>query len=516
MKIILNKMSALIEGPLGNSGKNCSKRFDLQKVKENSGTIGPLSFQLARREYPRWGVELIELRICNYWGTNLSLNELSASFLSERPANCSLPENNNKRICISDKSSESLIFFPPHYWNDGFFAYKNDLIKATLFQASKRVKPLPLSPGNERVFLILQAHKASDDKAKKVYEYLKTKKFRQLAGHKLMMSHMHTEYSDGKKTLLRNAEYIKNADIDIGLWTDHDCYLQEDDLKRVDEEIALASSENFLALMRPELSSNLWTLPDQKGKLMDHACYLTPEPRMHFGCREKDGVMCAAEGAVDIVAEEIVNKDNGVCWLAHPALSRTPEELIDGWNEYVSMMEWSNYEWIIGKNCAYWFKYCENFGDFFFYKMDMLLNAGFDVGIISGVDFHNIDNDDYVFDNGVINYLKDVQLDAESIVSCLKERRFFVSTGEVLISECELKDGEIILKVDSVFPLKNIVVATDKGKIKKAVNNSDFVGEIKIALKEIAPEKWWRTEIWDIANNPAFTQAKIIKHQELD
>jgi hypothetical protein len=509
--MILNKMVVPLEGPFGALGENCKKQFTQHNVEQSSGDLGPLCFQVTNRDYPDWGLELVELRIRNFWGATLSLHKFSADFSFSSSVSNLQSEKYHDRIMVQYGDQNRIVFLPPHYWHGGVICCEDGFLKVIPFQAGEANKPLSLAAGNERLFLILQVHESSETKPRKLWDYLGTKRFRQFPGYKVMMSHMHTKYSDGKGTLLENAECLKGPDIDIGLWTDHDAWLDETGLAKLPEETTLASDENFLAVSRPELSSNLHIIPDQKGKLQDHACYLTPKPVNHFASLKKDGKHCSGEGAVDIVAQNIVENENGVCWLAHPGLSRTPKELMDGWTQHVSMMEWSNYEWIIGKSCSSIFRHCVDFGQLLFHKLDMLLNQGFEVGVIGGVDFHGNQNADYVFSNGIVNYLKNIELNVPSVVACLKERDFFVSTGEILIEKCELKSGEVVLEIDTLFPLRNIIVATDKGKINYSVKDLDSNGEIKIPLNQFNPEKWWRTEIWDIANNPVFTQPVIIR-----
>jgi hypothetical protein len=511
MKFNIDKFSVLLKGPLDSKGNICFRRFNQSQIDNETFSLGPLLLKKVYQRYSGYGLDMYRVEITNCWGADLFLHTLSAKFSLPGVNKSGVCRKERDRIIITKEGYEYAVFFPPHYWNDGYFRISGNSLKAVFFQAEEKMpKPILLVPGRKLVFRILLAEKGTGKNRsvaeKKIWKYLQDRRFRKLSRHKIMISHMHTEYSDGQGTVIENARYLKEAGIQIGLWTDHDTYLTEQGIKNLKKEVRTVSDKNFLAVFRPELSSNLRSLPRQKGRLPDHGCYFTPEPVMHFGSRRKNKKLYPAEGAVDVVAETIVKKDKGVCWLAHPALSRQPEELLKGWTKNVIMLEWSNWEWVTSKHSAV-FKYQEDFGRLFFEKLDMLLKGGYRVGLISGVDFHSTNLYRDVYNTGVVNYLKDVEMNEKSITGCLKRRDFFVSTGEILIKLCTLNRKNLCIELDTIFPLERIRVVTDRGSydyLPGAGESSE--GKFEYDIKSIMPEKWWRAEFWDIAGNPAFSQ----------
>lgn len=502
-------MAAVLEGTwLNRRAANSVRRFAGPIRTGLPGTLGPLLVRMTAHTYPAWGLGLLEWRVNNNFGNTLLLHEFSVAMALDFIGPEDVIAATADRLRVNTKPRETIFFLPPHYWNDGRLRITRAGLETVFYRSAPRVKPLPLYPGSDLVFNLFYAERRAGVKAGALWAYLRHKQFRRAPGHRIMLAHMHTKYSDGHGTLVAGARRLREAGVDIGLWTDHDVYLSKAGLRHLERETRQASTARFLALSRPELTSTFW-YTRQKGKLMGHACYLTPAPVTHISSRKVAGGYRTVEGAIDVVARAIVNQDRGVCWIAHPAMGRKPEELLAGWNECLSMLEWSNFEWTIAQD-AVLSKYRENFGRPFFDKLDLLLRHGYRPGIIAGVDFHAIKTAGHVFAKGVVNYLNQAALSAESVVACLQARRFYVGTGEVTPKTMTLRDGTLRLKVDSVFPLRALVIATDKGSISHSLA-SCRAGTITVPLGALAPAKWWRAEVWDIANNPLLTQPRFLR-----
>src|SRR5262249_21678487 len=113
----------------------------------------------------------------------------------------------------------------------------------------------------------------------------------------------------------------------------------------------------------------------------------------------------------------------------------------------------------------------------------------------------------------------------QSVVECLHKGRFFVTTGEVLItdfsvdgrpsgSEITLKPGErplVRIDLSWSFPLRFVeLVPGDGTRVFRDRLDCFDTGPFDARSIRITPEltgrKWLRVEAWDIAGNGAFTQ----------
>jgi len=122
-----------------------------------------------------------------------------------------------------------------------------------------------------------------------------------------------------------------------------------------------------------------------------------------------------------------------------------------------------------------------------------------------------------------VNY---VQLDSlpggqdwSPILRALREGRFFVSTGEVLIRNFRIEgDSGVSAEVEWTFPLEFLEVVWGDGKrtsskIVSATDQSPFGSHhFKIPI-DLKGQKWVRLAVWDSAVNGAFTQPAHLTFQ---
>jgi hypothetical protein len=107
----------------------------------------------------------------------------------------------------------------------------------------------------------------------------------------------------------------------------------------------------------------------------------------------------------------------------------------------------------------------------------------------------------------------------------MRQGKFFVSTGEVLLSVFTVdgkRSGEtakiassgktkIILSADWTFPLNFAEIVSGDGKQvyreRISLNNTTAFGKKQFEFTaNLNNRKWVRVELWDIAANGAFTQ----------
>jgi hypothetical protein len=120
-----------------------------------------------------------------------------------------------------------------------------------------------------------------------------------------------------------------------------------------------------------------------------------------------------------------------------------------------------------------------------------------------------------------VNYIKLDRLpsaeDWTPILKALRNGDFFVTTGEVLISRCEISDNEIKAEVQWTFPLEFVEAVWGDGKnidhrIISAAELPPF--DKRVFTIPIKPgQKWVRFAAWDSAGNGAFTQPVQLDHR---
>jgi hypothetical protein len=149
--------------------------------------------------------------------------------------------------------------------------------------------------------------------------------------------------------------------------------------------------------------------------------------------------------------------------------------------------------------------------------------------ILGEVDIFRVEPDMESYAHMNINYLKLERAPRfadgwQPVVDALREGRFFVSTGEVLIPEFTLGDKasgatltaatpgstELRAKLEWTFPLSFAEVVSGDGRqvYRQRIDLSDTESfgarELKLAI-DLKGRTWARLEVWDCARNGAFT-----------
>ncbi len=134
-------------------------------------------------------------------------------------------------------------------------------------------------------------------------------------------------------------------------------------------------------------------------------------------------------------------------------------------------------------------------------------------------DCFHVDESSELYGNLNASYLhmlrKPTVDDWSPVLDCLRRGDFFVSTGEVLLHSCKVGSGQVTADVEWTLPLAHAeVVACDGKRIERqtiAINNAKEFGrktfEWPVTLQN---PKWVRVEVWDIADDGAFTQPLYI------
>ena len=121
-----------------------------------------------------------------------------------------------------------------------------------------------------------------------------------------------------------------------------------------------------------------------------------------------------------------------------------------------------------------------------------------------------------------VNYVKigdtlPLPSDYSPILNAIKSGEVFVSTGEVVIPECEIKDGTVFAELKWTFPMSFAEVVYSDGKIVGreivSMTISTPFGSTKLNIEFPKGMKWARFAAWDSAGNGAFCQPVFLKRK---
>lgn len=167
--------------------------------------------------------------------------------------------------------------------------------------------------------------------------------------------------------------------------------------------------------------------------------------------------------------------------------------------------------------------------------MDDLSNQGFKKHVIAEADLFSIEPENEMYAHLNVNYLQMNKLPEykdgwQPVLDVMRQGKFFVSTGEVLLPSFAVngkksgetltlsQDGkaEIAIEAAWTFPLNFAeIISGDGNKVyREKINLTDTraFGKKKFIFNtKLKNRKWVRIEIWDIAANGAFTQQVWLK-----
>ena len=162
--------------------------------------------------------------------------------------------------------------------------------------------------------------------------------------------------------------------------------------------------------------------------------------------------------------------------------------------------------------------------------MDDMANKGFRKQVLAEADLFSVTQQNEMYAHLNVNYLQLDKLPAfkdgwQSVLNALRQGKFFVSTGEVLlpyftvdgkqsgdtIKTKKNENAKVVFQVDWTFPLQFAEIISGDGtnvyRKKIDLRNTLAFGKQKFAFEvDIRNRKWVRVEVWDVAANGAFTQ----------
>lgn len=376
--------------------------------------------------------------------------------------------------------------------------------------------------------------------------YTRGDRFAALPGHITFTSHYHmavavTAMEQKVQTVPEFVDVFKQMGVNaVHLADFHGDGHQKDpgplrlpELEMLFRECARLSDDDFLLIPGEEVNEFLG-LPAE-GRHPGHWMSLFPRPVYWVMQRHADqpfidehplyGRFYRVGSRHDMV--ELIRREGALVWAAHPrikASSWTPD--IFRHEDFYLADSWVGGAWkAMPADLSR-----DRLGERVLDLLDDMANWGQKKYVLGEVDVFKIDHTHELYGHMNINYLRLDRLPNyyegwQPILDALRQGRFFVTTGEVLISEFSvggrqsgetlLLDGEQAVELRATlewtFPLAFAEVISGDGQrvYRERIDLADTApfGRRNLVLHaKVAGRKWIRFEVWDVAVNGAFTQ----------
>jgi hypothetical protein len=397
--------------------------------------------------------------------------------------------------------------------------------------------------------LLFVSNQSGAENLETVQSYTRSDTFKPLPGYKTLTSHYHVEHSldyidkqKEQKTTgipegLENPEFVdvfKDMGVDIvhlgefhkGATLTMPTMQRLKQLKVMHDECARLSQDGFLLLPGEEPNVHLG----------GHWISFFPKPINWVLIRPEDepfvqeidgyGTVYHVGSPEDV--HELLKRENGLAWTAHArvkgstgfpdAYKETPLFKSDrflgaAWKAMPADYSRKDLGWRVSG------------------LLDDMSNWGHRKYMLGEVDIFKIFKDYELFGAMNVNYLKldsvpEYQDGWQPVLDALSQGQFFLTTGEILIPEFSIdgkESGEALkqssklskarlqAELEWTYPLSRMVVVSGDGEeiYRDRIDLTDTreFGERDIDLKvDLSGRNWVRVEVWDIANNGAFTQ----------
>lgn len=385
-----------------------------------------------------------------------------------------------------------------------------------------------------------------------VTRYTRNDSFKPLPGYKTLSSHYHHEHS---MDFINMQQEQNTTGIPAGL--ENPDFVQF--FKRMGVDMVHMAEFHFGRTPRTETEQRLAELKvmhDEFARLSDDEFLLIPgeEPNVHLGSHwlslfpkpvywvlnQNQGQPFVQEvpaygtvyhvGSADDVLE-LFERENGLAWTAHPRVKGST-----GFPDNYKEEEFFLSDRFLG---GAWKAMPADYSrDMLGWRVldleDDMANWGNKKYILGEVDIFKIYEDYELFGTMNVNYLRLDEIPNyedgwEPVVDALSNGEFFVSTGEVLITDFKVNNVEsggttrsnglatMEVGLEWTYPLSYMEIVYGDGSevIRQRVDLSDTTefGTRQDAMFIGLPEaKWVRLEVWDIARNGAFTQPVWIEN----
>jgi hypothetical protein len=466
------------------------------------------------------------------------------------------------RIIVAESHSGSLACFPPphqfyfprDYTNNLSDVYRDQHgfgIRQTATGGGSYSPWISAPPGTDQhlgVFYLLSRGKGENAIADAL-KYTHGDRFPELPGHVTFTSHWHMAIA-----VAAQAEIAKNAGRtipdfvrmfkDMGVRVVHLAEFHGDghprdpgplrlvEMKAMFEECRRLSDSQLLMLPGEEANVHLGVAP---SKNPGHWLYFFPRPVFWTMTRAPGqpfeeqttelGTIYHVGNQDDMV--RLIEREHGLAWTAHARIkaSSWAPDIYRNESFYRSDL-WLGAAWKampadlsrprLGERCLN--------------LLDDMANWGQMKYLLGEVDVFKLDHTHELYGHMNVNYLHLKQAprfdgDWTPVLDALRNGRFFVTTGEVLIHEFTVggkssgeslrltttSPPELRLELEWTFPLRFAeVISGDGDKVYRHridLPESGSFGRKTLAIKpDLNGRKWVRVEAWDVAGDGAFSQ----------
>jgi hypothetical protein len=366
-----------------------------------------------------------------------------------------------------------------------------------------------------------------------VLAYTHGDRYKPLPGYKTMVTHFHTAFTQELTeagSLDTQPPWI-SAMRALGVNIVYNCDFHGDGHPEDNGPIRLKELDNYYQACRRHSDRDFLILPGEEPNayLGGHYNVLFPKPVYWTHGRapdqsflEKDlkyGTLYHASSATDLF--EMLKREGALVWQTHPRTKGStgfPDKIRD--TDYFRSDHWLGGAFKALPVDLSEKRLCEKRC---FDVLDDMNNWGRPKFLVAEVDTYKKFPEYDLYGDFNVNY---VQLDSlpggqdwSPILRALRDGRFFVSTGEVLIRNFRIEGNSgVNAEVEGTFPLEFIEVVWGDGektlrKIVSAADKSPFSSQHFRIPVDLKGQKWVRLAAWDSAVNGAFTQPIHLRNQ---
>jgi hypothetical protein len=417
-------------------------------------------------------------------------------------------------------------------------------------EGDKRFVPWVNAPPGTRqhlgVFYLLSSGNAAQA-LEQVRAFTHGDRFKKLDGYLTFTSHYHVEHT---LDFLKRQREQRTTQVPRGL--EEPPFVKTFKAHGIDIAHLAEFHVNHTPEFRAERLTHLRTLHGECRRLSDQRFLLLPgeEPNVYLGghwislfprpvywilhpkpdtpfARQVDGVgtVYAVHDAADVL--KLMEKEGGLMWTAHPRIKSSygfPDRYRD--RDFYKSDRFLGAAWkAMPADLSQ-----PRLGKRGLDLLDDMANWGERKYLPGEVDVFRVEPDYELYGHMNINYLKLDKLPRfddgwRPVVDCLRNGRFFVSTGEVLLPRFTVggqESGQTLRLGDKTMALVEAelewtfppsfaeIIWGDGSKVQRQrVDLSDgeaFSGKKLQVAVDLRGAKWVRLESWDIAANGAFTQ----------
>ncbi len=418
----------------------------------------------------------------------------------------------------------------------------------------------PTTPQEMGVFLLL-SDGSGEQALHEAARLTRQDRFAELPGHVVFTSHYHVEHT---RELLQAQQDNAETGAQTGRLPSREEYqipqrLEDPGFVRVFRDLGIdivhLAEFHFGETPRMTMSQrvkHLQLLHAECQRLSDQRLLLLPgeEPNVHLGghwisffpnpvywiLNRPEGTPFVSEhpqhGRVYHVGSEadvlrLLQAENGLAWTAHPRIKGStgfPDRYRDRvfyQSDHFLGAAWKAMPADLSQ---------PRLGSRVLDLLDDMSNWGPPKYVPGEVDVFEIEPDHELYGHMNVNYLRLDQVPRfedgwQTVLDALRSGQFFVTTGEVLISEFTVngrQSGETVEGVDAgkatvhldlkwTFPLARAEIITGDGQSIERhtvdLSATEAFGEESFEIEiDATDQRWLRVEVWDIATNGAFTQ----------